>query len=184
MVSRRADAKRTRKSRNPTDVAVGARLRSARLELGWTLPDAAKRLGWSRLTVINHEQGDVPVSEEKLARYATVYDRPAHFLRYGLGAGDATPNDDVTSLGQITPSLPEKVRVWIYEFLTELVRGGASEREVQQARALLTGPSVVGYLNDPTSGALQLTEEEMISALEQVGKHVIKRVLRKRGRRV
>jgi transcriptional regulator with XRE-family HTH domain len=166
---------------------VGGRLRSARLEHGWTLPDAAKRLGWSRLSVINHEQGDVPVSEEKLARYATVYDRPVHWLRYGLGAGDdvaGVTDEGGSGVGHITKALPERVRIWIYEFLVELVKGGASEREVQQARALLTNPPLTSYLQDGTPGVAQLTDEQIITMLEAIGKHVIKRVLRTRGRRV
>jgi transcriptional regulator with XRE-family HTH domain len=175
MTGRGADATERRRK------AIGARLRQARKEKRLSQETVAQKLGWTRLTIIKHEEGAYEITDDKLSRYAEVYGKTLHWLRYGPAMADDVES---TGVGDIPSELPNAVRVWIYEFLTELVRGGSTDQEVQKARALLTGPAVVGYLNDPTPGALQLTDDEMINALEQVGKHVIRRVLRKRGRKV
>lgn len=175
MVQRGEDAAERRRT------AIGARLKQARKEKRLTQEGVAEKLGLTRLSVIKHEEGAYEITDEKLARYAELYGKTLHWIRYGPALAD---DANETGLGDIPAELPKKVRVWIYEFLTDLVRGGATDVEVQRARALLTGPQVVGYLADLTPGALQLTDDEMIAALDQVGKHVIKRVLRKRGRKV
>jgi hypothetical protein len=80
--------------------------------------------------------------------------------------------------------LPHSVRAWVYRFLLQLVEGGATDEEVREARALFTAPAVTGYLAAGIPRAVALSEAEIITCLEGIGEHVIKRVLRKQGRNV
>lgn len=78
----------------------------------------------------------------------------------------------------VARGLPRKVRLWIEEFLLELVRADVSEREVDEARRVLTSPELFRLLSggEPSDE----TEPQLLEGLEGYGA-AIRNTLRSRG---
>lgn len=62
---------------------IAGRLREARERAGFDVPDAAKRFGWKRPTVYQHENGTRSPGARALAAYAAAYGVTVEWLRYG-----------------------------------------------------------------------------------------------------
>lgn len=170
-------------------VMIGERIRRARGRAGWSQQQLGDAIGKSRLTIHNYESGKSMPGAVERAAIAEALHVPLDFIegRLTLDAenGHTPPEAEAPDSETIVPrSLPQRVRVWVYKFLLQLVEGGATDEEVREARALLTAPAITGYLADGAPRAAQLTEAEIIESLEAIGEHVVRRVLRKHGRNV
>ena len=63
-------------------LAIGLRLERARKEKRLTQEGVAEELGLTRLSVIKHEEGAYEITDEKLARYADLWGKTLHWIRY------------------------------------------------------------------------------------------------------
>lgn len=172
----------------PHSVIMGERIQRARERAGWSQKQLGDAIGKSRLTIHNYEHGKStpgPVERQAIAEALHV---PLDYIEGRMDSltSSTEPGGAVDEAGQIIVprSLPHRVRVWVYQFLLQLVEGGATDDEVREARALLTAPAITGYLADGAPRAASLSEAEIIESLEAIGEHVIRRVLRKHGRDV
>jgi transcriptional regulator with XRE-family HTH domain len=165
---------------------MGERIRRARGRAGWSQQQLGDAIGKSRLTIHNYESGKSmpgPVERQAIAEALHV---PLDFIE---GRAENPTSETVAPAAEgdtvvVPRSLPHRVRVWVYQFLLQLVEGGATDEEVREARALLTAPAITGYLAEGAPRAASLSETEIIESLEAIGEHVIRRVLRKHGRDV
>lgn len=72
------------KSRVSFDKRLGARLRDARLEAGWTLSIMGKKLGVKYNTVHKTESGLIKITAERVTRAARALDKPVAYFLDGL----------------------------------------------------------------------------------------------------
>lgn len=82
---------------------------------------------------------------------------------------------------RVSLGLPQRIRVWIQEFLLELARAGVSHEEAEHARATLQSPELARYLagGEPA----EYDEEKSLRTLVGFGE-VIKNDLRDRGYKI
>jgi transcriptional regulator with XRE-family HTH domain len=149
--------------RNPA-VTQGRALKADRVRAGLTQEEAAGLVDVVAITVSRWERGTQPIPEEKARVLREHYSR----LR-----GEAEREVPKVALG-----LPPRIRVWIQEFLLELTRADVSEREVDEARRVLTNPDFARFFSggEPTDE----TESQQLEGLEGYGA-AIKNTLRSRG---
>jgi plasmid maintenance system antidote protein VapI len=92
---------------------------------------------------------------------------PAGVYRDGGAAGATTP-------------LPQRVRVWLAEFRTELTRAGATDDEIDEAMELLRSPQLRTFF---VGGApREMTEAQTLEGMEAIAV-VVRATLKKRGRK-
>src|SRR4051812_3814681 len=149
--------------RNPA-VTQGRALKAERVRAGLTQQEAADLVDVAAITLSRWERGTQPIPEEKSRALREHYSR----LR-----GEAEREAPKVALG-----LPPRIRVWIQEFLLELTRADVSEREVDEARRVLTNPDFTRFFTggEPTDE----TESQLLEGLEGYGA-AIKNTLRSRG---
>lgn len=80
--------------------------------------------------------------------------------------------------------LDNGARVWIQKFLLRLTEAGVTEREVDEARLLLTRSHLTDYLTGGANAEQDLAPEDRLRSLRAVAEHVIIPTLRRRGRKV
>lgn len=142
----------------------GRALKAERVKAGLTQEEAAGLVDVVAITVSRWERGTQPIPEEKARVLREHYSR----LR-----GEAEREAPKIALG-----LPARVRVWIQEFLLELTRADVSEREVEEARRVLTNPDFARFFSGGEPS--EETEAQLLEGLEGYGV-VIKNTLRSRG---
>jgi transcriptional regulator with XRE-family HTH domain len=149
--------------RNPA-VTQGRALKAERVKAGLTQQEAADLVDVAAITLSRWERGTQPIPEEKARALREHYSR----LR-----GEAEREAPKVALG-----LPPRIRVWIQEFLLELTRADVSEREVDEARRVLTNPDFTRFFTggEPTEETLA----QLLEGLEGYGV-AIKNTLRSRG---
>src|SRR4051812_38293170 len=118
--------------KNPA-VTQGRALKADRVRAGLTQEEAAGLGDGGAITVSRWERGTQPIPEEK-----------ARVLRehYARLRGEAEREVPAVSLG-----LPQRVRVWIHQFLLELAKADVSDREVEEARRALSNPDFARYFS-------------------------------------
>lgn len=77
---------------------------------------------------------------------------------------------------------PDRVRVWIQEFLLKLTKAGATDEEVDEARILLSQSDLVTYASRVTQEPL--TEGERLQLVKSIATVAIIPTLKKLGRKV
>jgi transcriptional regulator with XRE-family HTH domain len=124
-----------------------------------------------------------PPSEEALAAISPVVKRSAAWLRYGEAPdperGFSPP---AATVPRHARNLPLAVREYLAEFQLRLVKGGASEDEIDEAMRLLKSPDVFSYFKGgrPT----EFNEEDVLNGMRAIGEDVIVPRLKKLGRKV
>lgn len=151
---------------NPRNQAVtqGRALKAERVRAGLTQEEAAGLVDVVAITVSRWERGAQPIPDDKARALREHYSR----LR-----GEAEREAPKVALG-----LPPSIRVWIQEFLLELTKAAVSEREVEEARRVLTNPDFARFFSggEPTDE----TESQLLEGLEGYGA-AIRNTLRSRG---
>ena len=146
----------------------GAELKAARERAGLTQKEVADLLGIDTATISRWERGASPLSEGKLARLREIYGGNGHVPAVRNRSTAAEDRVPAVALG-----LPKEVRVWMHEFLLDLARADVSEREIEEARAVLTSPENATWWKDSTP-------KEMLTAVESFA-DIIREILRRRG---
>lgn len=158
---------------------LGARLRAARGAKKMDQQALADASGKHVKTISRWENDRQIPDDEELAPAASALGVTIPWLRYGDN-GDVRNHDPSISAEDRVPAvalgLPKEVRVWIHEFLLELARADVSDREIGEARAVLTAPENATWLK----GA---TPKEMLVTLESFA-DIIRYRLRQRGYKV
>lgn len=107
-------------------------------------------MGFSRhATVSDHERDQAEVSEEVLARYATLYGTTVQELRYGVSRGTPSAvreryglaDEDVAQvpgLGLALLRMPPDVYAMAYDFLADLEQAGVSRDAQDRVHVFLT----------------------------------------------
>jgi transcriptional regulator with XRE-family HTH domain len=149
------------------------------------------RLGRGRVTVHNWESGKSTPSHADRLLLGVELNLDVHELNrlVELDRSDdpgvlEPASSPAVLFAQRQSALPLAARLWVQRFLTDLVAGGADDVEVENARTLLSAPALAGFLQGGAARAGQLTEPEIIGALEAIGDGAIRRILRRRGRNV
>jgi transcriptional regulator with XRE-family HTH domain len=120
----------------PQAVERGRKLRDARERAGLTQKEAALRAGIHYTTLSDIENGKTKdVSFSIIERLTDLYGLTVGDL--ALENGDRPREAPAVALG-----LPRRVRERIQEFLLELIRADVSDREVEEARRVLTSPEL------------------------------------------
>lgn len=161
--------------------ALNHALRDARIAAGFTQEEAARLLGKHPMTVSRWERDKNPSrpSDEDLDRAAALYGTTTSKLRYP-GQQPASSNGEAAT-PRVMQGLPQRIRVWLQEFLLEITKAGANEREVDAARRLLESPELYTLY----AGGLpkEMSEDDWMMNLELSATH-IRHVLKKRGRKL
>jgi transcriptional regulator with XRE-family HTH domain len=164
---------------------LGQRLREAMVAAGVKNKAIADAAGVHINTVSQWLNDRFPPSEEALASIAPVVKRSTAWLRYGAGA----VSDPITVSEPAAPyaarharNLPLAVREYLAEFQLRLVKGGASEDEIDEAMRLLKSPDVFSYFKGgrPT----EFNEQDVLNGMRAIGEDVIVPRLKKLGRKV
>lgn len=147
-------------------------LKVARQNAGLSQEEVAAALDKHPMTVSRWEREKNPSapSEEDLDRLAVMYHTTKSALRYGENVVREPP--------PVAFGLPQSIRLWIQDFLTSLVRADVSEREVEEARRVLTAPELARLLSGGEPG--EETEAQILRGLEGFGA-AIRDTLRSRG---
>ena len=170
-------------------VRLGRYLAAARQRVEPPLTQEAlgRLMGRTRITVHNWEAGKSTPSFADRMLLAALLHLEATQLNV-LADLDGTDGPIDGSLDALPPArataLPLSARVWVQKFLTDITAAGATEIEVESARTVLAAPQLTAFLQGGTVRASQLTDGEVVQALEAIGEGAIKRVLRARGRKV
>jgi transcriptional regulator with XRE-family HTH domain len=156
----------------PQAVERGRKLRDARERAGLTQKEAALRAGIHYTTLSDIENGKTKdVSFSIIERLTDLY---------GLSVGDlALENGErAREAPAVALGLPRPVRERIQEFLLELIRADVSDREVEEARRVLTSPELYRLMSggEPADE----TEEQILTGVTGFSE-VIKDTLRSRG---
>ncbi len=144
---------------------TGRELKALRERAGLTQKQVADLLGKDTATVSRWERG-FPVPEGQQLRLREVYSGDGYAAR--RPSPSAEERVPAVALG-----LPREVRVWMHEFLLELARADVSDREIEEARAVLTSPENATWWKDATP-------KEMLVALGSFA-DIIRHVLKQRG---
>lgn len=121
-------------------------------------------------TVSQWRSGKQRPTDDNLQAIAPVLETTFEWLRDGEVVVREAPS--------VAYGLPQAIRVWIQEFLTKLVRADVSEREVEEARRVLTSPEMHrAYVG---SEPQQYSEDETLQGI-QAHAVAIETVLRARG---
>lgn len=181
------------------DEAFGRRLQEAMARKGLKNPDVATALGVHPTTVSKWRNGTQPVEPLRMAPLAKFLGVTEVWLRLGddfIAEGHA-PTVDVapvnerlvvreTAQAYVVPrharNLPLSVREYLAEFHVRLVKGGASEDEIDEALALLRSPDVFSYFK---GGKLaEYNEEDVLDGMRSLAEDVVIPRLQKLGRKV
>lgn len=146
---------------------TGRELKALRERAGLTQKQVADLLGKDTATISRWERG-FPVPEGQQLRLREVYTGDGYSTRNHRPSPSAEERVPAVALG-----LPKEVRVWMQEFLLELARSDVSDREIEEARAVLTAPENATWWKDSTP-------KEMLVALQSFA-DIIRHVLRQRG---
>lgn len=162
---------------------LGQRLREAMVGAGVRNKAIADAAGVHINTVSQWLNDRFPPSEEALAAIAPVVKRSVSWLRYGESPdperGFSPP---AASTVRHARNLPLAVREYLAEFQLRLVKGRATEDEIEEAMRLLKSPDVFSYFKGgrPT----EYNEEDVLSGMRAIGEDVIIPRLRKLGRKI
>lgn len=143
-----------------------------------TQPELAKAIGVHAITVAKYEAGSTGVKTERLAKIAAalrttpaaLLGEPTASVRGSSHTGEGTNGDRPGEGGAEVPLRRHAVRVWLREFELELVRAGATDDEIANARTLLTRPEALtfyvgGHFRDAT-------EEETLMGMEAMAEFI------------
>lgn len=152
---------------------LGKRLKSAREQARLTQQQVGARLSAHAVSVSNWERDVNVPAEDTLTKLAELYGVAPATLRYGTtdvhGArqtGEGTNGDRPADV----PLRRHAVRVWLREFELELVRAGATDDEIANARTLLTRPEALTfYVGGHSRDA---TEEETLMGMEAMAEFI------------
>jgi hypothetical protein len=79
-------------------------------------------------------------------------------------------------------NLPHAVREYLAEFQLRLVKGGATEEEIDEAMRLLKSPDVFTYFKGGRPA--EFNEQDVLDGMRAIGEDVIIPRLKKLGRKV
>jgi transcriptional regulator with XRE-family HTH domain len=165
-------------------------------------PAVAEALGVHAGTVSKWRSGLQMPDDEQLAKLARFLGKTVIWLRYGddivsdgyePGVGVAPANRVAERLAAVDTAsatviprharnLPLSVREYLAEFQLRLVKGGASEDEIDEAMALLRSPDVFSYFK---GGKLaEYNEEDVLDGMRSLAEDVVIPRLQKLGRKV
>jgi transcriptional regulator with XRE-family HTH domain len=192
-------------SRLPGEEAtLGERLKAARLRAGWEQSQVAKHVEVHKVTVSKWERDVQMPSGDLIFELASFYGVSPEYLLRGqsvtenvsrgtsrasaAGPGPLRTADEVAEWGApaLNPrharNLPLSVREYLAEFHVRLVKGGASEDEIDEAMALLRSPDVFSYFK---GGKLaEYNEEDVLDGMRSLAEDVVIPRLQKLGRKV
>lgn len=166
----------------------GRQLATYRLAAGFATHEAAaEATGLERSRITRHENGTGGKPQrDTLARYERAYRLPAGSLSRVL-AGDrvsepSAPYGDGHGVPRHQRNLPLAVREYLAEFQLRLVKGGATEEEIEEALRLLKSPDVFSYFKG--GRPVEFNEEDVLNGMRAIGEDVIIPRLKKLGRKV
>lgn len=151
-------------------------------------PQVAEALGVHPITVSKWRTGTQPIEPARLPALAEFLGVTVEWLRDGttatmptLGASGALSEGGAT-IPRHARNLPLAVREYLAEFQLRLVKGGASEDEIDEAMGLLKSPDVFSYFKGgrPTD----YNEEDVLNGMRAIGEDVIIPRLKKLGRKI
>lgn len=148
-------------------------LKAARSAAGLTQAEVASALGVHEMTVSGWERGASAPKDALLTRLANLYETTAATLRYGEERG--LPEDRVP---KIAAGLSKPIRIWMHEFLLGLAKADVSDREIEEAKRVLTAPE--NYQFFVGGNADEPDDDKIMEGLELVAA-VISQTLRARG---
>jgi transcriptional regulator with XRE-family HTH domain len=151
--------------------SYGKRLLLARREKGFGQDELAEKVGVHPKTISRWENDRQQPNGAQEDRLLEVLEITRDWLR-------GRTNSGVRETPHVAYGLPQTIRVWIQEFLTKLVRAGVSDREVDEARRVLTSPEM--YRAYVGSEPQQYSEDETLLGIQAHGV-AIETVLRSRG---
>lgn len=165
---------------------LGARLRAARSAKRIDQQALADAVGKHVKTISRWENDRQVPEDDELTAAADALSVTVPWLRYGRDTADQLLRVSESSGSNYDPSihaeervpaialsLPKEVRVWMHEFLLDLARADVSDREIEEARAVLTSPENATWWKDATP-------KEMLTAIESFA-DIIRDILRRRG---
>jgi transcriptional regulator with XRE-family HTH domain len=156
----------------PQAVERGRKLRDARERAGLTQKEAALRAGIHYTTLSDIENGKTKDVSFSIIERLTDLVWP-HCWRSRARKRRSSREAPAVALG-----LPRKVRERIQEFLLELIRADVSDREVEEARRVLTSPELYRLMKGGEPG--EESEEQILTGLTGFSE-AIKDTLRSRG---
>jgi transcriptional regulator with XRE-family HTH domain len=178
---------------------IGPIVKAARTRAGLSQVEAARRLGIDSVTLSRYERGVLKVPRTTLIALAGLYSvEPTLFGLQADSLGDvprATPRTvpempvarqersiEYTAHPRHARNLPLAVREYLAEFQLRLVKGGASEDEIDEAMALLRSPDVFSYFK---GGKLaEYNEQDVLDGMRSLAEDVVIPRLQKLGRKV
>lgn len=187
---------------NPKASQIGRRLKNARKRAKLRQEDVAERLKVHPVTVSRWENGEGtdrmqgPAMRQLAALYGTTVE-----ALFGEG-GSATSNESELSMDvsrgtppskvsepedapytpRLARNLPLAIREYLAEFQFRLVKGGATEDEIDKAMTLLMRNANFVYNVGGTQR--EFAEPEVLRGIKGIGEGVIIPELRERGRKV
>jgi len=150
--------------------SYGKRLSLARREKGFGQDELAEKVGVHPKTISRWENDKQQPNGAQEDRLLEVLEVTRDYLRGRTSSVREAP--------AVAYGLPQAIRIWIQEFLTKLVRAGVSDREVDEARRVLTSPEM--YRAYVGSEPQQYSEDETLLGI-QAHAVAIETVLRSRG---
>lgn len=165
--------------------SFGERLRAAMKRKGVKNPEVAAAVGVHPITVSKWRSGTQPIEPARLPLLAEFLGVSVEWLRddpQDMLPGIAEQLNAQPDAPRHARNLPLAVREYLAEFQLRLVKGGASEEEIEEAMRLLKSPDVFSYFK---GGRLtEFNEEDLLNGMRAIGEDVIIPRLRKLGRKV
>lgn len=172
-------------------------IKRQREKLGITQAELAQRLGVHKQTVVKYEAGAISLPSGRLSALAHALELPIDEL-FRVAAdlkGASVPQDDdemareadeLARLSRSAPrharALPLSVREYLGEFRLRLIRGGASDEEIDEALSLMQSPQLFTFYK---GGALsEFNEDQVLRGMKAIGEGVVIPELNERGRKI
>lgn len=172
---------------------LGRNLRLAREAKGWTQQQLAELVSVRRQTVIEWEKetaGSAKPKEVMLERLSEAFGVPKEILRYGdLIGGDFArtmvrePTPAREELSFQTATAAQRTRIWLEQFILELVEEGADQDFSSWVRRFLMSPQNYALYVGGTRG--EMTDDQKLRHMQglAVGVRAILKDRLKRGGR-
>lgn len=157
-------------------------LKAAREKAGLTQEEAASKSGFSKQAISGWERGAYTPTEPNLQTVADLYGTTPGDLRYS----NATEDDIQANVGppqewptpRVALGIPQRIRVWVQEFLLELTKAGVTQEEVDRVRLILSADEMYRFYagGEPK----EYSEDETLEGI-QAHAEAFRREFRRRG---
>jgi transcriptional regulator with XRE-family HTH domain len=161
-------------TKRPSVDPLAANLKAHRERLGLSFAQVAERVGVTKGAAHGWEQGAQP-ARETLDRLAELYGTSSQALRYGA---DRVSEPTPSYVKPVALGIPQRIRVWLQEFLLDLTKAGVSGEEIDGIRRILSSDEMYRYYvgGEPK----EYSEDETLEGI-QAHAEAFRRDLRRRG---